>query len=74
MKTLEECAKILKLTTKGVLYRLNKLDITPVISLNNKLEISDIEFEKINYPNHNIKEIVYITQTYHIYESKMNYE
>jgi len=73
MKSLRECETKLQLTSKGLLYRLKKFDIIPT-KLNDVLYITESQFDKINYPNHNIKEVIYVTQTYWIIESKMNYE
>jgi len=71
MKTIEECSKVLQMTTKGVLYRLKKFNIIPSKS-NGILMVTNSQFERINYKNHNIKEVIYVTQTFWVIPSKMN--
>jgi len=71
MKSLTEIATHLQMTTKGVKWRLNKFKIVPT-NMNNELFITDQQFKTIDYQNTNIKELVYVTETYYIYQSKMN--
>jgi len=73
MKTITEVANILQMTTKGVKWRLDKFKIVPTI-INNELAITDNQFDIINYQNTNIKEIVFVTETFYIYQSKLNYD